>query len=233
MMHERNTGEPIRVLLADDHTMFRQGLAGILGAYERLEIVGQSAHDQEAIDLAKQMHPDVVVMQVQMPLSRARESLRQLRRIEPPPKVVICTMFENPRYIREFLELGVSAYILKSVSVEHLIGAIRGAIFDPQGENVVIGMPQDMLERVEDGSEGVLSAREMEILLLVSRGLSNREVASSLSLSEATIKRHLSNVYSKIGVHTRGEAVRKALYEEWITIQEVTQNDEAGTGEGR
>ena len=233
MMHERNTGEPIRVLLADDHTMFRQGLAGILGAYERLEIVGQSAHDQEAIDLAKQMHPDVVVMQVQMPLSRARESLRQLRRIEPPPKVVICTMFENPLYIREFLELGVSAYILKSVSVEYLIGAIRGAIFDPQGENVVIGMPQDMLERVEDGSEGVLSAREMEILLLVSRGLSNREVASSLSLSEATIKRHLSNVYSKIGVHTRGEAVRKALYEEWITIQEVTQNDEAGTGEGR
>ena len=94
MMHERNTGEPIRVLLADDHTMYRQGLAGILGAYERLEIVGQSAHDQEAIDLAKQMHPDVVVMQVQMPLSRARESLRQLRRIEPPPKVVICTMFE-------------------------------------------------------------------------------------------------------------------------------------------
>jgi DNA-binding NarL/FixJ family response regulator len=222
-MRENNTDAPIRILLADDHTLFRQGLAGILGAYERLQIIGQSANDHGAIDLAKQTRPDVVVMQVQVPLSRAKEFLRQLRRIEPPPQVVICTMFESPRYLREFLELGVSAYVLKSVSVEHLIGAIRGAIFDPKGE----------IERVEDGSEGVLSAREMEILLLVSRGLSNREVAFSLGLSESTIKRHLANVYSRIGVHSRGEAVRKALYEEWITIQEVTQNDEAGTGEGR
>jgi DNA-binding NarL/FixJ family response regulator len=232
-MRENNTDAPIRILLADDHTLFRQGLAGILGAYERLQIIGQSANDHGAIDLAKQTRPDVVVMQVQVPLSRAKEFLRQLRRIEPPPQVVICTMFESPRYLREFLELGVSAYVLKSVSVEHLIGAIRGAIFDPKGENVVVGMPQEMIERVEDGSEGVLSAREMEILLLVSRGLSNREVAFSLGLSESTIKRHLANVYSRIGVHSRGEAVRKALYEEWITIQEVTQNDEAGTGEGQ
>ena len=233
-MRENNTDAPIRVLLADDHIMFRQGLAGILGAYERLQIIGQSANDQEAIDLAKQTRPDVVVMQVQMPLSRSKQALRELRRIEPPPKVVICTMFESPAYLREFLELGVSAYVLKSVSVEHLIGAIRGAIFDPQGENVVVGMPQGMLERAKDGSKGELSAREMEILLLVSRGLSNREVASSLALSEGTVKRHLSNVYPRIGVHSRGEAVRKALHEEWITIQEVTQNDEAGTtGEGR
>jgi DNA-binding NarL/FixJ family response regulator len=232
-MQQNNTDTPIRVLLADDHIMFRQGLAGILGAYERLLSIGQSANDQQAIDLAKQTRPDVVLMQVQVPLSRAKESLRELRRIEPPPKVVICTMFESPRYLREFLELGVSAYVLKSVSVEHLIGAIRGAIFDPQGENVVVGMPQEMIERVDDGSEGVLSAREMEILLLVSRGLSNREVAFSLGLSESTIKRHLANVYTKIGVHSRGEAVRKALHEEWITIQEITQNDEAGsTGEG-
>jgi DNA-binding NarL/FixJ family response regulator len=143
-------------------------------------------------------------------------------------------MFESPRYLREFLDLGVSAYVLKSVSVEHLVGAIRGAIFDPQGENVVVGMPREMLERARDGSRGELSAREMEILLLASRGLSNRDLAAALSLSEATVKRHLANIYSKIGVHSRGEAVRKALHEEWITIQEVTkQDDEEDTGEGR
>ena len=233
-MRENNTEKPIKVLLADDHTMFRQGLAAVLAEPGRLEIVGQIANGREAIDLAKETCPDVVVMQVQVPISRAKGYLEELREIEPAPKIVICTMFESPRYLREFLDLGVSAYVLKSVSVEHLVGAIRGAIFDPQGENVVVGMPREMLERARDGSRGELSAREMEILLLASRGLSNRDLAAALSLSEATVKRHLANIYSKIGVHSRGEAVRKALHEEWITIQEVTkQDDEEDTGEGR
>jgi DNA-binding NarL/FixJ family response regulator len=223
-MQEGNneTNRPIRVLLADDHTLFRQGLAGLLAAYGGLEIIAEVPNDGAALTLAQEEKPDVVVMQVQMPFERSKESLRKMREISPPPKVVIFTMFEEPRYVRELVELGASAYLLKSVSVEHLLGVVRAAVFDPEGHHVVVGMPRRMIEEVEEGSGGVLSVREMEVLVLVARGLSNHQIASSLMVSEATVKRHLANAYPKMGVASRGEAVRKALFENWITIEEIT-----------
>src|ERR687894_1087134 len=220
------TNRPIRVLLADDHTLFRQGLAGLLAAYGGLEIIAEVPNDGDALAQAQEEKPDVVLMQVQMPFERSKDSLLKMREISPPPKVVIVTMFEEPRYVRDLMGVGASAYLLKSVSVEHLTGAIRAAVFDPKGENVVVGMPRQMVEEVEDGSGGVLTVREMEILVLVARGLSNHQVASSLRVSEATVKRHLANAYPKMGVSSRGEAVRKALSENWITIEEITQEDD-------
>jgi DNA-binding NarL/FixJ family response regulator len=220
------TNRPIRVLLADDHTLFRQGLAGLLASYRGLEIIAEVPNDQDALKLAQQEKPDVVIMQVQMPFDRAKESLLKMRDISPALKVVIVTMFEEPRYVREFMDLGASAYLLKSVSVDHLTGAVRAAVFDPKGHHVVVGMPQEMIEQVEEGSEGVLSAREMEILLLVARGLSNSQIANLLTLSEGTVKRHLANAYPKMGVSSRGEAVRKALFEHWITIEDITNQEE-------
>jgi DNA-binding NarL/FixJ family response regulator len=217
---------PIRVLLADDHTLFRQGLAGLLASYGGLKIIAEVPNDQEALRLAQQEKPDVVLMQVQMPFERAKESLLKMRDISPSPKVVLVTMFEEPRYVRELMDLGASAYLLKSVSIEHLTGAIRAAVFDPEGHHVVVGMPQGMIKEVEEGSGGVLSAREMEILLLVARGLSNGQIASLLTLSEGTVKRHLANAYPKMGVVSRGGAVRKALFENWITIEDITKQDE-------
>jgi DNA-binding NarL/FixJ family response regulator len=213
---ERNRA--IRVLLADDHTLFRQGLARLLASYGGLEIIAEVPNDQQALRLAQEENPDVVVMEVQMPFERSKESLLKMSRISPSPKVVLVTMFEEPRYVRELMNLGASAYLLKSVSVEHLTGAVRAAVFDPKGQHVVVGMPQEMIEEVEEGSGGVLSVREMEILLLVARGLSNRQIASALTVTEATVKRHLANAYPKMGVSSRGEAVRKALFENWITI---------------
>ena len=217
---------PIRVLLADDHTLFRRGLAALLASYGGLEIIAEVPNDEEALRLAQQQKPDVVIMQVQMPFERAKESLMKMRDISPAPKVVIVTMFENPRYVRELTKLGASAYLLKSVSVEHLTGAVRAAVFDPEGHHVVVGMPQQMVQDAKHGTEGVLSAREMEILVLVARGLSNRQIASLLRISAATVKRHLANAYPKMGVSSSREAVRKALYEEWITIKDITQDDE-------
>jgi DNA-binding NarL/FixJ family response regulator len=120
-------------------------------------------------------------------------------------------MFEQPSYLRELLDLGIRAYLLKSVSVEELVGAIRAAALDPTGENVVISLPQQMIEKGIDESNGVLSTREMEILLLAARGLSNYQIARSVGLAEPTVKRHLSNAYEKMAVHSRGEAVRSAL----------------------
>ena len=227
-----NTGVPIRVLLADDHTMFRQGLAGMLASHGAMEVIAEVPNDADALRLARDLRPDVVVMQVQMPFERSIETLRAMRAFTNPPRVVICTMFESPRYVRQLTGAGASAYVLKTSSVEHLIAAVRAAVVDPEGGNVVVGMPRSMLEGAVEGADGVLSPRELEVLLLASRGLSNRRIASSMHLAEATVKRHLANVYLKMGVGSRGAAAREALLKDWITIEEVKGPDLENDGPG-
>ena len=171
--------------------MFREGLARVLASYGGIELVAETTNDEVAIALSREQKPDVVVMQVQVPFERAKATLDEMSSISPAPKVVISTMFEDPRHVRGFMKLGVSGYLVKSASVEQLMAALRVAVLNPSGENVVVGMPRQMLEEADGGAAGALSARELEILLLASRGLSNRQIASSLSLAEATIKRHL------------------------------------------
>ena len=218
---------PIRVLLADDHAMFRQGIAAVLAGYGGMEVVGQTDNDESAVEMARRLGPDVVLMQVQMPFERARENLIAMREsADPPPKVVIVTMIEDPRRVREIMDLGVSAYVVKSASAGHLVAAVRAAILDPKSKNAVVSMPLGMLEEAEGGSGDVLSGRELEILLLAARGLGNRQIASALHVAEGTVKRHLANTYKKMGVGSRAEATRMALHEEWITIQDVTDDPE-------
>jgi DNA-binding NarL/FixJ family response regulator len=214
---------PTTVLLADDHIMFREGLVKLLTSYGGLEVVGETTNDEGAVALAREKKPDVVIMQVQMPFEKAREALDRMRGVEPPPKVVIVTMFEDPNFVRDLMRLGASGYVLKSSSSRHLIAAVRAAVFDPVPRSVVVGMPREMLEEAEGGADGVLSARELEILLLAARGLSNRQIATRVHLAEGTVKRHLHNCYHKMEVGSRGEAIRKALHDEWITVSEITE----------
>lgn len=217
---------PTRVLLADDHTMFREGLAGLLASYGGVEVVAEVPNDGQVVELARHYKPAVVIMQVQMPFERSMETLARMRRVMPQPKVVIVTMFEDPRTMRELLSMGASAYVLKSASSRHLIGAVRAAVFDSQAENVIVGMPREALEESEEGTGSVLTARQLEILLLASRGMSNRQIANSVHLAEGTVKRHLADTYKKMNVNSRGEAAKKALREEWITISDVTEEEE-------
>jgi DNA-binding NarL/FixJ family response regulator len=216
----------IRVLLADDHTMFREGLARILASYGGMEVVAEVPNDDEALKMARELSPDVVIMQVQMPFESALQTLQAMRSFPDPPKVVIVTMFESPRYVRGLTGVGASAYLVKTSSSEHLVATVRAAALDPASENAVVGMPRQMLKGTEEGVESVLSARELEILLLAARALSNYQIATSLNLSEATVKRHLANIYPKMGVASRGEAAKEALLREWITIEELTAEDE-------
>ncbi len=213
------------VLLADDHTMFREGLAKLLTAYGGLEVVGETTNDDGAAALAREKKPDVVIMEARVPFEEARGFLDEMRRVEPRPKVIIVTMFDDPAMMRNFLRLGVSGYVLKSSSTTQLVSAIRAAAFAPERGNVVVGMPRTMLEEAEGGPESPLSVRELEILLLASRGLSNRQIAARVHLTEGTVKRHLSNTYHKMGVGSRGEAARKALQEDWITVGEITDEE--------
>jgi DNA-binding NarL/FixJ family response regulator len=213
----------LKVLLADDHTMFREGLAGMLASSygEQVEVVGNTKIGQEAVALAREEDPDVIVMQVDRTLEKAKDTLDQMREgSSSAPKVVILTMFEEPRMVRDIMGLGANAYIHKSASVEELFTALRTALDTSEG-HVVVAMPQGALELSPDGKLNVPSKREMSILLLAARGMTNRQIASRLEIAEGTVKRHLANLYPKMEVQSRGEAVRKALENEWFTIREI------------
>jgi DNA-binding NarL/FixJ family response regulator len=219
-----STAKRVKVLLADDHTMFREGLAGMLASYygERVEVVGKTRIGEEAVTLAQEEDPDVIIMQVDRTLKKAKDTLRQMREgSSTSPKVIILTMFEEPRMVQEIMELGANAYVHKSASVEELFDALRTATLGTSEGHVVVAMPQGALELSKDGMVSVPSKREMEILLLAARGMSNRQIASRLGISESTVKRHLANLYPKMEVSSRGEAVRMALENEWFTIREI------------
>jgi DNA-binding NarL/FixJ family response regulator len=220
---------PIRVLLADDHTMFRQGLREMLSTDEGIEIVGEADNGHEAVTLARRTNPDVVLLDVEMPVMGASEAMDAMLGLSPPPRILIVTMFDNPRLVRELLARGASGYLVKSASLEELLTAVRAVAQSPtgQGGHVILAVPREVLQRVENRSEDEPSGRELEILLLAARGLSNRQISASLSLSEATVKRHLANLYAKMDVGSRGEATRKALSEGWFTAHDVTQGEDA------
>jgi DNA-binding NarL/FixJ family response regulator len=221
-------GGPIKVLLADDHTMFRQGLKEMLAIGEGIEVVGEAENGEEAVALTRELKPDVVVLDVEMPVMGAAEAMEGILQSSPSPKILIVTMYDNPRMVRDLLARGASAYLVKSATLEELLAAVRAAAASPAGtevQNVILAVPRSTLERVDKGSDDEPSERELEILLGAARGLSNRQIAASLSISEATVKRHLANLYSKINVGSRGEAVRMALSQGWITAHDVTGRD--------
>ena len=198
--------------MADDHAMVREGMAEMLSLNEDIEIVAQAGDGREAIELARETSPDVVLLDVEMPVMGAQAALKQLLKLSPPPKVVIVTVFADRRLVRELLGLGASAFLAKSASSRDLLAAVRSVARVPLGDpdNVTVTLPREDYD-AEEPAENTLSRREVQILRLVARGAGNREVADSLHLSESTVKRHLSNVYDKLGVNTRAAAVSAAL----------------------
>ena len=204
-------------MLADDHTMFRQGLAEMLSTDGEIEVVGEAANGAEAVAVTQREKPDVLLLDVEMPVMDAREAIEDLMRLDPVPKVVIVTMFDNPRLVRNLLARGASAYLVKSATMEELISAVHTAANHPHEDNVILAVPREVLDRMDRQGRGELSDRELEVLLLAARGLSNQQIATALMLSEATVKRHLANIYQKMNVNSRGEATRKALTEGWIS----------------
>jgi DNA-binding NarL/FixJ family response regulator len=192
----------IRVLLADDHAMFRQGIKEMLTTDEEIEVVGEAENGQEAVAIARELRPDVVLLDVEMPVMGAKQAMEIMLENSPPPRVVIVTMHDDPRLVRELIGLGAVAYLVKSATIEELHAPPKAFRKPAEGDG--------------------LSERELEVLLMVARGMSNHQIAVSLHLSEATIKRHLANIYPRIGVSSRGEAVRKALSNRWITARDIT-----------
>jgi DNA-binding NarL/FixJ family response regulator len=219
-VHVKST---VRVVLADDHTMFREGMASLLASRGDVEVVGQGPHGRDAVELVERHKPDVVITQVELHLKRAEKILSAMRSASPNSRIVVLTMFDNLHYLRALSRLGIDAYVHKSSSVEELLATVSDLSREPGRDNVVISMPRSSLERIGDSHESVISDRE--VIVLVARGFSNRQVAARLHISEATVKRHLANIYQKIGVGSRGDAVRTALTEQWIGFHEILSAD--------
>src|SRR5829696_4366231 len=142
--------------------MFRQGLKEMLATDEGIEVVGEAENGEEALELAREMLPDVLILDVDMPVMGAREVLERLTGISPMSRVVVATMYDDPRLVRELLGLGASAYLVKSASLEELLAAVHAAKSpqEPHDENVVLVLPREVLEKVERGTEENLSPRE-------------------------------------------------------------------------
>src|SRR5215212_8596781 len=179
--------------------MFRQGIVEMLSTDERIEVVGEAQNGREALSLVQKLRPDVVLLDVEMPVMGAREAIEGMLESSPLPRVVIVTMYDDPRLVRELIGLGAVAYLVKSATMEELHAAVHTAANSPVGPeaNVIIVAPPRAFKNPAE-ADG-LSERELEVLLMVARGMSNHQIAVSLHLSEATIKRHLANIYPRIG----------------------------------
>lgn len=221
------------MLLADDHALVREGMAEILSLNEDIEVVGHAADGREAVARAREEKPDVVILDVEMPVMGAQAALGHLLEISPQPKVIIVTVFADQRLVRELLGLGASAYLVKNASMLNLLDTVRSVAHSRPQDNLTVSVPRQIFEGEEarKGSERNLSRRQLEILLLAARGMNNREAAEELHLSESTIKRHLADIYKKLGVGSRGEAARKAMSEGWISSWEVLRDHPRQTGE--
>lgn len=198
----------ITILIVDDHTLVREGLREILEVHDDLKVVGEAGDSETAVVVAAGEQPDVVLLDVEIPGSEVTETVQRIRRHSPGSQVVILSMYEGPLLLQNLLAAGIRGYLLKSVHAEELVAAIRTVCLDDG--RVVLGVSRESLAQAHGGAAGTLSARERQVLELTAEALSNGQIASRLSLTEATVKRHLRNVFAKLGAVSRIDAVNKA-----------------------
>ena len=189
----------IRVLVADDHPVVRQGLCTMLELEDDIEVVGRAADGEEAVLLARSEHPDITLLDVQMPVLDGIEALRRIRADDPEARVIVLTTYRNEDYIFPSLRAGARGYLLKDSSREELAGAIRAVA---RGESL---LDPEMVDAARD--DGGLTARECEVLRLMADGHNNAQIAAALFVSENTVKTHVSNIFTKLGCRDRAAAV--------------------------
>jgi DNA-binding NarL/FixJ family response regulator len=200
---------PIRLLIADDHPVVRDGLRAMLATQPDMELVGEAATGTEAVTQGRALRPDVVLMDLQMPDLDGPGAIATLREQAPEVRVLVLTTYGTDADITRAVDAGATGYLLKDAPREQLFGAIRAAA---RGESVLSpSVATRVLGRMRAPAEEALSPRELEILQAVARGLSNKDIGRQLYVSEATVKTHLLRVFSKLGVDDRTAAVTVAL----------------------
>jgi DNA-binding NarL/FixJ family response regulator len=202
----------IRVFLADDHTMVRQGFRLILSSQPDIEIVGEAGNGREAVELAEKLHPDVIVMDVAMPELNGIEATRRLAACSPRSRVLALSMHKDSVYVREILRAGARGYLLKDSIDSDLVNAVRAVArgdgyLSPGVSDAVLS---DYRRHVTDPLD-LLTSREREVLQLIAEGKTNKEIASSLKLSVYTVDAHRGRIMEKLNLHSTGELVRFAV----------------------
>jgi DNA-binding NarL/FixJ family response regulator len=197
-------------MLADDHTLFRDGVREMLQTVAEVEVVGAVSTGQDALVLAEQMQPDVLLLDVEMPGPGAVAVIRQLRRRCPQTRVIVLTMHDDSAMVRELLECGASAYLSKTSLRVELVAAVQ-SVLEPR-DVVLLAVSRRTLAGLEHSppSNGLLTTRELGVLRLTAQALSNGQIGSRLNITQATVKRHLTNIYAKLGAVSRVDAIRKA-----------------------
>ncbi|MDD4924846.1 MAG: response regulator transcription factor [Dehalococcoidales bacterium] len=217
----------ITVVIADDHPGFREGLVSSLKHEQDLEVIGVASDGEEALKLVREHKPDVVVLDVTMPKLNGLEATRLIKQECPKTAVLVVTAFGYQSYVLNSLRAGAAGYLLKTTPVSQLVGAIRlvhvgEGVFDFK----TVGT---LLRRMENGKvkSGIdeLQNRQLEVLKLAARGMSNKEIAGSLEITERTVQTHLVSIFKKLGVSSRTEAVLRALREGWITLDDLPANE--------
>jgi len=217
----------IRILIADDHAVVREGTRQILEQEPDLQVVAEAGDGEEAVQLTGTFKPDVALIDIAMPRLDGIEATRQIKVSYPATAVLILSAYDDDQFVFKLLEAGAAGYLLKSIRGRELIDAVR-AVY--AGESVLHpSIARKVLNRFSPVSgkppgqkpSAVLTEREIEVLRLATRGLSNQDIASELSLSLRTVQAHLGHIFNKLQVSSRTEAVVRALKEGWITLKDV------------
>jgi DNA-binding NarL/FixJ family response regulator len=215
----------IKVLLADDHALFREGTRSFIEQENDMEVIGEASDGAETIKLVNELHPHIVLMDITMPKVDGIEATRRIKAECPETAILILTDYDNERDILDLLEAGAAGYLLKSLSGADLVNAIRAV---HAGEAVLHPtIAQKLFSRLgsnrrqDTAHENELSEREREILKLAARGLSNQDIAAHLYLSHRTVQAHLANIFRKMDAGSRTEAVLKAMTKGWLGLDDL------------
>ncbi len=217
--------DKIKILVADDHAVVREGTRRILEQEEDLTVVGEASDGEEAVRLATHFKPDVVVMDIAMPKMDGIEATKRIKELCPQIAVLIFSAYDDEQFIIRLLEAGAAGYLLKTIRSRELIDAIRAvhageAVLHPSIARKVLNRFVPPPGKPKESPMESLTEREMEILKLASKGLSNQDIATELFLSVRTVQGHLGHIFNKLQVSSRTEAVVHALKEGWITLQD-------------
>lgn len=221
------TETPIRVVLADDHAVVRKGIREFLEEAPDITVVAEASNGQEALQAVEEHQPSVAVLDIQMPEMSGIEATRRIKARFSDVRVLILTAYDDDPYVFALIQAGASGYVLKTASAEELVAAVRAvhrgeSALDPAVARRVVqrlasGHPTLASQEIVEG----LTERELEVLRLAAHGLTNQAIGVELDISDRTVQGHLANVYAKLGVNTRTEAVLRAVKLGWLTLDEV------------
>ena len=219
--------EKIRILLAEDHIVVREGTKKLLESQPDFEVVGEANDGEEAIELTKTLRPELVIMDISMPKVSGIEATKQIKALHPNTAVLVLTGYDYDEYVFALIEAGAAGYLLKDTSGDELIEAVRHVkagepVLHPRIIRKILDRLRTPLEEAaRTPAADLLTRREMEVLKLAAKGMSNAEIADTLYLSIRTVQAHLRAIFNKLGVGSRSEAIVYALKKGWLNLEEL------------